>query len=369
MAGLADAARSRSESDWLIGINGTRAITKRMFGSRGGNVASVGRVQTPTLAIVFNRELEIRNFKPRDYWRVIAKFEIAKGTYEGVYQRPNFKKDEENEHDRIDRVWDKAMAEAALAACQGQPLAKVSEEKKSSSQASPRLYDLTTLQREANNRFGLSARRTLQIAQALYERHKMITYPRTDSRALPEDYIATCKQTLGKLPGDLAKHGQTVLENGWVRPNKRIFNNAQISDHFAIIPTGTEPKHLDEMEGEGLRHDRAPFRRGVFPGGGIRCHDPYQHGGGRRIDFKTEGKVLTVPGWLAVYGKTTVDDSADAKALPALTSADNSAGQDHFRRAACRNDETAAALHRSDPALGDGTRRQNGRRRRDSRRR
>ena len=148
-----------------------------------GNVASVGRVQTPTLAIVFNRELEIRNFKPRDYWRVTAKFEIAQGTYEGVYQRPNFKKDENDEHDRIDRVWDKAMAEAALAACQGQPLAKVSEEKKSSSQASPRLYDLTTLQREANNRFSLSARRTLQIAQALYERHKVITYPRTDSRA------------------------------------------------------------------------------------------------------------------------------------------------------------------------------------------
>ena len=95
MAGLADAARSRSESDWLIGINGTRAMTKRMFGSRAGNVASVGRVQTPTLAIVFNRELEIRNFKSRDYWRVTAKFEIAKGIYEGVYQRPNFERDEE----------------------------------------------------------------------------------------------------------------------------------------------------------------------------------------------------------------------------------------------------------------------------------
>src|SRR4051812_44123895 len=162
MEGLADAARSRSESDWLIGINGTRAITKRMFGSRGGNVASVGRVQTPTLAIVFKRELEIRNFEPRDYWRVIAKFQIQEGNYEGIYQRLNFKKNENDEHDRVDRVWEKAKAEAVLAACQGQPFAKVSEEKKSSSQTSPRLYDLTTLQREANNRFGLSARRTLQ---------------------------------------------------------------------------------------------------------------------------------------------------------------------------------------------------------------
>src|SRR6266581_3731897 len=129
MAGLADAARSRSESDWLIGINGTRAITKRMFGSRGGNVATVGRVQTPTLAIVFTRELEIRNFKPRSYWRVTAKFQIAKGIYEGVYQRPNFKKAENEEHDRVDRLWDKVVAETAVAACQGQPLAKVSEDK------------------------------------------------------------------------------------------------------------------------------------------------------------------------------------------------------------------------------------------------
>jgi DNA topoisomerase-3 len=323
MAGLADAARSRSESDWLIGINGTRAITKRMFGSRGGNVASVGRVQTPTLAIVFNRELEIRNFKPQDYWRVIAKFEIAKGAYEGVYQRPNFKKDEKNEHDRIDRVWEKAIAEAALAACQGKPLAKVSEEKKSSNQASPRLYDLTTLQREANNRYGLSARRTLQIAQALYERHKVITYPRTDSRALPEDYIATCKQTLGELPGDLEKHGQTALENGWVRPNKRIFNNAQISDHFAIIPTGTAPTHLDEMEGKVYDMIARRFVAAFFPAAEFDVTTRISTVAGKH-DFKTEGKVLTASGWLAVYGKTTVDDSGDAKALPALTSADNS---------------------------------------------
>lgn len=322
MAGLADAARSRSESDWLIGINGTRAITKRMFGSRGGNVASVGRVQTPTLAIVFNRELEIRNFRPQDFWRVIATFEVAKGTYEGVYQRPEFKKDEKNEHDRVDRIWDKGIAEAALAACQGQPLAKVSEEKRSSSQASPRLYDLTTLQREANNRFGLSARRTLQIAQALYERHKVITYPRTDSRALPEDYIATCKQTLGKLPGDLAKHGQTVLDNGWVRPNKRIFNNARISDHFAIIPTGTAPTHLDEMEAKVYDMIARRFVATFFPAAEFDVTTRLSRVAGE-YDFKTEGKVLTAAGWLAVYGKTTVDDSAEARALPALTSEDN----------------------------------------------
>ncbi len=322
MAGLADAARSRSESDWLIGINGTRAFTKRIFGSRAGNVASVGRVQTPTLAIVFNRELEIRNFKPRDFWRVTAKFEITKGIYEGVYQRPNFKKDENEEHDRIDRVWDKALGEAALAACQGQPIAQVSEEKKSSTQASPRLYDLTTLQREANGRFSLSAKRTLQIAQALYERHKVITYPRTDSRALPEDYLETCRQTLGNLSGDLARHAKNVLEKGWVRPNKRIFNNAQISDHFAIIPTGAEANNLDEMERKIYDMIARRFVATFFPAAEFDVTTRLSRVA-RTHDFKTEGKVLTSAGWLAVYGKTTVDDSADAKALPALTNEDH----------------------------------------------
>ncbi len=322
MAGLADAARCRSESDWLIGINGTRALTKRMFGSRAGNVASVGRVQTPTLAIVFNRELEIRNFKPRPFWRVTARFEIARGQYEGVYQRPNFKKTENDEHDRIDRVWEQAVAEAVLAACQGTPPAAVREEKKASTQASPRLYDLTTLQREANGRFGLPARRTLQIAQALYERHKAITYPRTDSRALPEDYIPTCRQTLTNLQGDLGKHAGTVLDQGWLRPNKRIFNNAQISDHFAIIPTTTEPGNLDEMEAKVYDMIARRFVAAFFPSAEFDITTRISTVAPGH-DFKTEGKVLTAPGWLAVYGKTTVDDdSPDSKALPALTPED-----------------------------------------------
>src|ERR1035437_2645783 len=338
MSGLADAARCRSESDWLIGINGTRALTKRMFGSRAGNVASVGRVQTPTLAIVYQRELEIRNFVPRDYWRVTATFEVAKGRYEGVYQRPNFKRAEGDEHDRIDGVWDNALAEAVVAACQGQPPARVVDEKKASTQVSPRLYDLTTLQREANNRFGLTARRTSQFAQALYERHKMITYPRTDSRALPEDYIPTCRQILSNLHGDLALHGSRVLEAGWLAPNKRIFNNAQISDHFAIIPTVHEHKLLDEMEAKVYDMIARRFVA-VF-------HPPAEFDITTRTStvqghaFKTEGKVLTSPGWLAVYGRTTVDDdSPDSKALPALPAADGSPAQAktvEIGRAACR---------------------------------
>src|SRR3954470_20706596 len=326
MRGLEDAARCRSESDWLIGINGTRALTKRMFGSRAGNVASVGRVQTPTLAIVYARELEIRNFKPRDYWRVTATFEVKKGSYEGVYQRANFKRAENDEHDRIDRIWEKALAEAVLAACQGQPLAKVVDEKKASSQIAPRLYDLTTLQREANNRYGLPARRTLQIAQALYERHKMITYPRTDSLALPEDYIPTVRETLKKLAlhGHFVDHAQKVLDEGWVRPNKRIFNNAQISDHFAIIPTEHEAKNLDEMEAKVFDMIARRFVATFYPSAEFDITTRISTVAPGH-DFKTEGKVLTFPGWLAVYGKATVDeDSPDSKALPALTPEDGS---------------------------------------------
>jgi DNA topoisomerase-3 len=329
MAGLGDAARCRSESDWLIGINGTRALTKRMFGSRAGNVASVGRVQTPTLAIVVARELEIRNFRPRAYWRITAQFAVAKGEYEGVYQRPNFKKAENDDHDRIDRMWEKIAADSVLAACQGRPAAVVTEEKKASTQASPRLYDLTTLQREANNRFGLSARRTLQIAQALYERHKLITYPRTDSRALPEDYIPTCRATLGALEGELGGHAKKVLDEGWLRPNKRIFNNAQISDHFAIIPTGSEPKNLDEMEGKVYDMIARRFVAAFYPAAEFDVTTRLSTVAREHI-FKTEGKVLTAAGWLAVYGKSVVEDESgsgksegDGKSLPALDAADS----------------------------------------------
>ncbi len=320
--GLEEAARCRSESDWLIGINGTRALTKRMFGSRAGNVASVGRVQTPTLAIVYARELEIRNFQPRDFWRVTATFELTQGRYEGVYQRPNFKRAENDEHDRVDRIWDRALAETVLAACQGRPAATVSEEKKASTQAAPRLYDLTTLQREANNRFGLPARRTLQIAQSLYERHKMITYPRTDSRALPEDYLPTVRETLRNLHGPLAPFAQTVLEAGWVRPNRRIFNNEQISDHFAIIPTTHEAKHLEEMEAKIFDMIARRFVAAFFPAAEFDVTTRISTVAPGH-DFKTEGKVLTAPGWLAVYGRTAVDeDTPDSKALPAISAAD-----------------------------------------------
>lgn len=220
-----------------------------------------------------------------------------------------------------------------LADCQKQTGATVREEKKPATQASPRLYDLTTLQREANGRFGLSARRTLQIAQALYERHKVITYPRTDSRALPEDYAGTVRETMQSLGGELASHAAKVVQSGWIRPgHKKIFNNAQISDHFAIIPTTTEPRSLDEMEAKVYDLIARRFVAAFYPEAQFDVTTRISTLAGRH-DFKTEGKVLTEAGWLAVYGKSAaLEDDVDGKKesatsaskipLPALTAAD-----------------------------------------------
>jgi DNA topoisomerase-3 len=149
-------------------------------------------VQTPTLAIVVEREEKIRAFKPRDYWELEARFAGEKGEYPGRWFNEKFKKVEDDEHATAFRLWDQAERRSDPCACLGQP-AKATEETKPTSQLSPLLYDLTSLQREANGRFGFSAKTTLGLAQALYEKHKVLTYPRTDARALPEDYLPTVK--------------------------------------------------------------------------------------------------------------------------------------------------------------------------------
>ena len=178
------------------------------------------------------------------------------------------------------------------------------------------LYDLTSLQREANGRFGFSAKNTLGIAQALYEKHKVLTYPRTDSRHLPEDYIATVKATLGEFPGTAyAGFAGTILKNGWVHPNKRIFNNAKVSDHFAIIPTGAAPKHLSEPEQKIYDLVTRRFLAIFYPAAEYNITTRIT-----RVEkhaFKTEGKVLVTPGWLAVYGKEAQGDE-ETPNLPPL---------------------------------------------------
>src|ERR1051325_10775380 len=250
MRPLADAAVCRSESDWLVGINGTRALTAFNSKTGGFHLTTAGRVQTPTLAILVEREEKIKKFVARAYWEIHGTFAAKAGEYPGRWFDEEFQKPKEGETAdfRAERIWTLEKAQAIVSKCVGKP-GIVTEESKPSSQLSPLLYDLTSLQREANGRFGFSAKNTLGVAQALYEKHKVLTYPRTDSRALPEDYIATVKKTLEEMShtpyGTFAGH---ILKSDWVKPNKRIFNNAKVSDHFAIIPTLITPKNLSEPE-------------------------------------------------------------------------------------------------------------------------
>ncbi|HRH87790.1 MAG TPA: DNA topoisomerase III [Rubrivivax sp.] len=320
MHGLADAARSRSEADWLVGINGTRAMTA--FNSRDGGffLTTVGRVQTPTLSIVVEREEKIRKHVPRDYWELRATFDAQAGPYEGKWFDPAFKKNADDPELRADRLWDPAAAEAIAAASRGQP-ASVTEESKPTTSSCPALYDLTTLQREANSRFGFSAKTTLSLAQALYEKHKVLTYPRTDSRHLPEDYLGVVKNTFDMLakedlPGPLkalAAHARLGLKEGYVKPTKRVFDNAKVSDHFAIIPTLQAPKSLSEAEAKLYELVVKRFLAVFYPPAEflVTTRISTVKAADKEHKFQTNGKVLVKPGWLAVYGKEAQEDDAN----------------------------------------------------------
>ena len=314
MQGLADAARSRSEADWLVGINGTRAMTA--FNSRDGGffLTTVGRVQTPTLAVVVEREEQIRKFISRNYWEVHASFLAEAGEYPGKWFDPQWKKDADDVEKKADRVWTQREAQAIADAVRGKA-ATVTEESKPTSQASPLLFDLTSLQREANGKFGYSAKTTLALAQSLYERHKALTYPRTDSRALPEDYLPVVKEAFGMLAASgmrhLAPHARTALDNGYIRPSKRIFDNSKVSDHFAIIPTLQAPSGLSEAEQKLYDLVVRRFMAVFFPSAEYMVTTRISQAVGH--SFKTEGKVLVKPGWLAIYGKEAADEVADAK--------------------------------------------------------
>ena len=342
MQPLADAARCRSEADWLVGINGTRAMTA--FNSRDGGffLTTVGRVQTPTLSVVVEREEQIRKFISRDYWEVHATFAAQAGEYPAKWFNPAWKKNPDDAELKADRVWTQREAQEIADAARGKS-ATVTEESKPITQASPLLFDLTSLQREANGKFGFSAKTTLSIAQSLYERHKALTYPRTDSRNLPEDYVPVVKQTFQMLADSgmrhLAPHAATAIKGGYVKPTKRVFDNVKVSDHFAIIPTLQAPRGLSEAEQKVydlvVRRFMAVFfpsaeyqvttrittvaaapgrpKQGTAPSGGSEPHAVGSVGATVSHSFKTEGKVLVKPGWLAIYGKEAAEEVADAK--------------------------------------------------------
>ena len=309
MIPLGEAATCRSESDWLVGINGSRAMTafyKELLG--GFQVTPVGRVQTPTLAILVEREEKIRNFKARPYFEIHGTFAVAAGTYPGKWFDEDFKKSDD-EDAKSERLWDRVKADEIQTKCQGKT-GTVSEERKPTTQAPPLLYDLTTLQREANGRFGFSAKRTLQLAQSLYERHKVLTYPRTDSRYLPSDNLPIAKKVLAGLDEPLATHARKALANDWVKPTPRIFNNAKVSDHHAIIPTGASPDKLDEYEMKLYDLVARRFIAVFYPPAKFEVTKRITTIEGEK--FKTDGKILREPGWLEVYGKLAAGEDDDS---------------------------------------------------------
>lgn len=326
---LGDAAKCRSEADWLIGINATRAFTKRMKTRQEKNSWSAGRVQTPTLAMLTDRELEILAFRPTPFWRLTGTFsaplEDNPHTYEGVWYNPKFKADPDRPQ-KDDWITDKEELDKIMAACRGQQ-GKAWETRKQNKESAPPLFDLTTLQREANKRFGMSAKSTLAAAQKLYESYKLITYPRTSSKCLPSDYVKPVHDILNFLTGyasraaeglldfpAYAQAAQTLNSKG-LENQKRIFNDAGVSDHFALIPTLTRaPRTLRDDEAKIYNLIMRRFLAAFFPPAIWTKIERTTEIAGQF--FRTTGRSLTVPGWLGVYGRDA-ENEKDCK-LPAL---------------------------------------------------
>lgn len=337
---LEQAARSRSEADWVVGMNATRAATIRLKSSFDGAV-SLGRVQTPTLAIVARREEEIKAFVPEPYWLVDATFDAGPldgggpaRAYRGRFHlgaKPRLSSEQE--------------ALAIVEACRGKRGVITKLERKEQRERAPMLYDLTSLQRDANTRYGFSARRTLAAAQRLYEEHKALTYPRTNSRYLTKDMIGEIKPT-AELLGARREYAEAAayVTGLDVLPLARVVDDAKVTDHHAIIPTKAEHK-ADRMSTDDRRvydmvvrrflavfHPVAVFENTrvettVYPtagtGDGMDGGDGGEGKGaeGARVGgersggcvFRTRGKLLLVPGWRGVYGQLSDSSRSDAE--------------------------------------------------------
>jgi DNA topoisomerase III len=289
MKPLEDAARSRSEADWVVGMNATRAYSVK-FGTVG-NVLSVGRVQTPTLKLLVQREKEIEDFKPERFWTVHARFVREGATYDGVW----FK-------NKQNRLKERGAAEEIAAKVRGGTGVVRKAEKKTASEKPPLLYDLTELQRNANARFGFTAERTLRAAQSLYEERKLITYPRTSSRYLSKDMVGGLKKRIeatAALPG-LAPFAGKLLGLSKLPINKRVVDDAKVTDHHAIVPTG---KMLagdlppDEVKVYDLVARR--FLAVFFPA--ARFENTTVVTEVREETFLSKGRVVLEAGWRALY--------------------------------------------------------------------
>jgi DNA topoisomerase-3 len=302
LARLEEAARSRSEADWIVGMNATRAATIRLRSSFDGAV-SLGRVQTPTLAIIARREEEIRAFVPEPYWLVDARFEPAGDgarRYEGRFHagaKP--------------RLASEAEARAIVEAVRDGTGTITKVEKREVTERPPMLYDLTTLQRDANTRFGFSARRTLGAAQRLYEEHKALTYPRTNSRFLTSDMAGEIKPTAELLAAQpafaTAARYVTSLD---VLPLARVIDDSKVTDHHAIIPTRAEHP-VDKMDSDDARVYDLVVRRflAAFHPEAVLENTRVETTVAEHV-FRTRGRVLLVPGWRGVY----LTESEEARA-------------------------------------------------------
>ncbi|SDJ21618.1 DNA topoisomerase [Pseudomonas abietaniphila] len=320
---LAAAAEIRSEGDYIVGINASRGITRlyeRMTAK--AETFPLGRVQTPVLVIVCLLELDILMFRPVPYWEVHAKFGVAAGEYIGKWMAPRPPEGDSNKNDHQPyRVFDRAVADSIINKCTNVEPSSVVDDTKPALKGPGQLYDLTGLQRDANRKHGFSGIYTEELAQKLYLNLSLTTYPRTDSAYLPDDAVEDARKTVASFTGTpYSEHAQRILDGGWVKPNKKIFDSTKVSDHSAIIPTGTVAGTL-EPDVQTLYDMIVKRFLAVF-------HPPAEYAVTERITtvaeemFRTTGRVLITPGWMAVYGSTIVDDdtvkdadSDDKKAL------------------------------------------------------
>ena len=355
LEGLASAAACRARSDWLIGMNATRAITKRLKSRKEKTAWSAGRVQTPTLAMLVDREFEVLAHVPKPYWRVTATFVHDGDRYEGTWFDPAFAADDDDAR-KDDRIFDEARASAVVAAVAGNDgLAR--ETRKPSRESAPPLFDLTSLQREGNRRFGWSARRTLSAAQRCYDRHKLLTYPRTNSRCLPEDYPTTVDETLSALAGATDREGDGFaeiaaaagrLQRNGLEKTGRIFDNEGISDHFAIIPTGKLPQV--PLTGDDKRLFDLVTRRflGAF-------HPPAMWERVERTtevnaeQFRSRARYLKEKGWRSVLPAGN-DEEEQAALRPLATGSEKAEGV----RVSDTRAETVAEETKPPPRITEG---------------
>ena len=349
-AGLRDSSVGRSQADWLVGMNASRFSTIRIGGGRRESY-SCGRVQTPTLMLIVERELEIRAFQPKTFWKIETTFKVSAGEYQGVAQVPGV-----TDRKEAERFFVEAAAKNVADETKKIGVGTITDERKPKKESAPRLFDLTTLQREGNRRFGFSAKTTLGAAQSLYERHKALTYPRTDSQYLPEDHVATAKTVLQSLVQGHSSgtHAQEALNKNWVdSAGKRVFDNKKVSDHFAIVPTGTIPSELTDVERKIYDLIVRRFVAVFFPMAEfeetVRLTQVGPH------TFRTTGKVLVVAGWRSVMGQEADSeedkDKEGAANLPNLNTADGTPPQGKVVDVSMRQDATKPPARYNEASL------------------